>query len=164
MDYTSGIQLTKFVLYFVLPFLVIEVAGWAVCLGFQSLYAPVIKPRKLLACHYLGPDLVQCGMVSSSWVGAIVYRQVYHLYERPSSNIHPASSTSYCSCSSFELTTVWAQWPNPRPSTQACHRQTMRTCLCRKIMMPRHLMKRGSRAISLASRPRRSLRLRKCHG
>ncbi|KAL2673585.1 hypothetical protein Neosp_012027 [[Neocosmospora] mangrovei] len=77
MDYASGIRLTKFVLYIVLPFLVIEVAGWAVCLGFQSLYAPVIKPRKLLACHYLGPDLVQCGMVSSSWVGAIVYSFVH---------------------------------------------------------------------------------------
>ncbi|EEU34718.1 uncharacterized protein NECHADRAFT_87002 [Fusarium vanettenii 77-13-4] len=58
MDYASGTRLTEFVLYIVLPFLVIEVAGWAVCLGFQSLYAPVIKPRKLLACHYLGPDLV----------------------------------------------------------------------------------------------------------
>ncbi|KAJ4179811.1 hypothetical protein NW755_012207 [Fusarium falciforme] len=73
MNYASGIRLTKFVFYVVLPFLVIEVVGWAVCLGFQSLYAPVIKPRKLLACHYLGPDLVQCGMVSSSWVGAIVF-------------------------------------------------------------------------------------------
>ncbi|RTE82618.1 hypothetical protein BHE90_002890 [Fusarium euwallaceae] len=58
MDYASGIRLTKFVLYIVLPFLVIEVAGWAVYLGFQSSYAPVIKPRKHLACHYLGPDLV----------------------------------------------------------------------------------------------------------
>lgn len=164
MDYASGTRLTEFVLYIVLPFLVIEVAGWAVCLGFQSLYAPVIKPRKLLACHYLGPDLVQCGMVSSSWVGAIVYRQVYRFFEMASSNIDLASFISYCSCWSFELTTVWTQWQSPRRSTRVYHRQRMRTILYRKTMVPLHLMRRGNRAILSANRPRRSLSMWKCQG
>ncbi|KAF4461598.1 hypothetical protein FALBO_11593 [Fusarium albosuccineum] len=40
-------------------------------------YVPLIVPTALPECHYLGPELVQCGMISSTWVGAIVYSLVH---------------------------------------------------------------------------------------
>ncbi|KAF5008840.1 hypothetical protein FDECE_4864 [Fusarium decemcellulare] len=77
MSQENAQRLVKFFIFGLVPYLIICVAAWAVCLGFQTAYVPLIVPTALPECHYLGPELVQCGMISSTWIGAIIYSLVH---------------------------------------------------------------------------------------
>ncbi|KAJ3530319.1 hypothetical protein NM208_g9378 [Fusarium decemcellulare] len=77
MSQENAQRLVTFFIFGLVPYLIICVAAWAVCFGFQTAYVPLIVPTALPECHYLGPELVQCGMISSTWVGAIVYSLVH---------------------------------------------------------------------------------------
>lgn len=46
---------------------------WAVCVGFQSSYVPLLDANILPECEEYGDELTQCGMVSGTWFLAMIY-------------------------------------------------------------------------------------------
>ncbi|PHH63658.1 hypothetical protein CDD81_5639 [Ophiocordyceps australis] len=62
---------------FMVPWHLVCLAAWIVCVVLQSNYVPILGSRKLVECNRFGNELSQCGFVSASWIVAMIYC-VYH--------------------------------------------------------------------------------------
>ncbi|KAH7324652.1 hypothetical protein B0I35DRAFT_475881 [Stachybotrys elegans] len=51
----------------------VATAAWAVCIAFQSDYVPILGTNKLPECVEFGDELSQCGMLTASWILAMIY-------------------------------------------------------------------------------------------
>lgn len=52
---------------------VISLGAWLTCIMFQARYVPILGTNKLSECVKFGDELAQCGMVTASWIVAMVY-------------------------------------------------------------------------------------------
>lgn len=59
--------------FFFLPWHSACLLTWAFCIGFQSSYVPMLDINILPECAEFGDELTQCGMVSATWILAIIY-------------------------------------------------------------------------------------------
>lgn len=69
----TATDLKRFFSWFLFPWMIVRIVAWAVCMGFQTPYVPVVYPKAILECHHFGLELTQCGMVSTTWVITMVY-------------------------------------------------------------------------------------------
>lgn len=56
-----------------IPWYCANLLVWAVCVGFQSSYVPLLDSNILPECEEYGDQLTQCGMVSGSWILAMLF-------------------------------------------------------------------------------------------
>lgn len=66
-----GVQ--RVIMFFYLPWHFVNLLAWAACVGFQSSYVPLVDYNILPECAEYGSDLTQCGMVTGSWIMALIY-------------------------------------------------------------------------------------------
>lgn len=66
----------RVVTFFYLPWYSVNLLVWAVCVGFQSSYVPLLDVNILPECEIYGSRLMQCGMVSGTWILAMVFCMV----------------------------------------------------------------------------------------
>ena len=57
-----------------LPWHGVYFAAWAVLAAFQADYVPLLGRNRLPECVKYGSELTQCGMVTATWIFAIVFR------------------------------------------------------------------------------------------
>jgi hypothetical protein len=57
----------------VLPYFVVLTLGWTICVALQATYVPIIDDAVLSSCHAWGAELIQCPMVSTTWIGGMIY-------------------------------------------------------------------------------------------
>lgn len=69
----KGTSLRRYFAWLLFPWLIVRIVAWAMCIAFQTPYVPVVFSTVLLECHHFGLELTQCGMVSTTWVTAMVY-------------------------------------------------------------------------------------------
>lgn len=75
MDFTREhlLDAQRLLVFVYFPWYCVNLIVWAVCVGFQSSYVPLLDVNILPECELYGSELTQCGMVSGSWVLAMVY-------------------------------------------------------------------------------------------
>ncbi|KAG9252632.1 uncharacterized protein F5Z01DRAFT_221271 [Emericellopsis atlantica] len=69
-------RLQRFMLC-VLPYFIILALAWTICVAFQATYVPIIDDAVLPSCHVWGWELTQCPMVSTTWIGGMIYIAMY---------------------------------------------------------------------------------------
>lgn len=70
-DSRRGVE--RCMLFFFIPWHFASLLTWAFCVGFQSSYVPLLDINILPECTEFGSELTQCGMVSGTWILAIIY-------------------------------------------------------------------------------------------
>ncbi|KFA78756.1 hypothetical protein S40288_10634 [Stachybotrys chartarum IBT 40288] len=54
-----------------------SLGAWATCVALQTAYVPILGTRRLPECVEFGDELTQCGMLTASWILAMVYCAVF---------------------------------------------------------------------------------------
>lgn len=63
----------RLIAFVYIPWYCVNLIVWAVSVGFQSSYVPLLDSNILPECEEYGDELTQCGMVSGSWILAMIY-------------------------------------------------------------------------------------------
>ncbi|KAH8662430.1 hypothetical protein BX600DRAFT_319503 [Xylariales sp. PMI_506] len=65
-------RVRRLVMFFLVPVNIIALAGWIICIVYQSSYVPILGGKVLKLCNS-GHKVTQCNMVTASWIIAMFY-------------------------------------------------------------------------------------------